>query len=64
MDFLDIDHLVIVDLLIHNVFLSVFLSQGILILVVSTLLSVSTNLLRIQKIKVDSRLLTVLNDHF
>ena len=63
MNFLDIHHLVIVDLLIHDIFLSVLLSQSILILIISTLLCVGTYLQRIKEIKVDSRLLTVLNNH-
>ena len=63
MNFLDIHHLVIVDLLIHNIFLSVLLCQCILILVISALLCVGTHLLGIQEIEVDSRLLTVFNDH-
>ena len=63
MNFLDIHHLVIVDLLIHDIFLSVLLSQSILILIISALLCVGTYLQRIKEIKVDSRLLTVLNNH-
>ena len=63
MHLVDIHHLVVVNFLIHNVLLSVLLGQRVLILLISPFLGVCAHLLGIQEVKVDSRLLAILNDH-
>ena len=64
MHFVNIHHLMIVYLLINNVFLAVLLSQGVLVLLIIALLSISAPLLWVEEFKVNSRFLTVLDDHF
>ena len=63
MHLVDIHHLVVMNFLIHYVLLPVLLGQGVLILLISPFLGVCTHLLGIQEVKVDPRLLTILNDH-
>lgn len=63
MHFVDIHHLVVVNFLIHNVLLPVLLGKRVLILLISSFLGVCTQLLGIQEVKVDPRLLAILNDH-
>ena len=64
MHFVDIHHLVIVNLLINNVFLSILLSKCILVLFIITLLSVGALHLRIEELEVNPWLLAVLDHHF
>jgi hypothetical protein len=63
MHLVDIHHLVVVNFLIHNVLLTVFQGQRVLILILSPFLGVCAQLLGIQEVKVDSRFLAIPNDH-